>query len=144
MMSSVSRELLSHLAVFSTLTALLVAGYSDFMTRTVKNRWPIIILLSGFLTEGEWFDKLIGLLLPFLMALLLGRMMKQKSGGADLKMYAAIGFNFGYFSFCKILLLACLFLLFVTTLLQKPYRRPVPLCTYLSAGAVFCQVFHLL
>jgi len=136
-------ELIAHIASGGTAIALLCSGYSDYKTRVVPNIYPFIILLLGFFTGGVWLDKFLGLILPFFLAVFLSQLTKQASGGADLKLYAALGFNLGLSGFCICLFLSLLIIFIVSILARLSFQRSVPLYTYIALAYFIFELLKI-
>lgn len=120
-----------------------VGAYTDYKTRTVSNYIPLTIFLAGFFTGGLWSYKILGFAVPLMLIIATTAVTRQKSGGADIKMYAACGFCFGFWGLLMVLTVA--FVVSVVTGLIK--RRPkgafVPMCTYLFPGVICASLMKI-
>lgn len=143
MQMTLSSQWLFYMSDLIALIALLLAGWSDWKTRTVRNVWPLLVLITGLFSDGAWWDKTLGFVLPILLIYLSKRITHKQSGGADIKMYVSIGFHYGYIGFCGILLLSYLCVMLVTVLQKKEKCRYVPMVTYLAVGAVLYTLINL-
>lgn len=120
------------------IVCLVLSGYSDYKTRTVSNVYPIAILLLGFFTPAEtWLSKILGLILPMLLIIILNKITKQHSGGADIKMCLALGFAFGFAPFAFIIFGAALLAVIVSIIKRRAPKETIPMCTYLAISAIF-------
>lgn len=78
--------------------------------------------------------KVLGLLFPIAATLLADRVMRTKSGGADIKMYAATGFTFGLGGLVCIWAITFIAALMWLLVRKAPLQTKLPMCSFLAAG----------
>ena len=93
---------------------------------------PFIIYLAGFFTAGSLVSKVITLAVFLLVFALVSSLTKMRSGGGDIKLYAAIAFSLGAFSLAVILLLTMLLVKLADKVKGKKREKGerFPLCVY--------------
>lgn len=116
-------------------TVYCAAGIQDWKTRIVSNRRSTALLLLGlFQWSAPGLMKILGLLFPIVATLLLDRVMRTKSGGADVKMYAATGFMFGLGGLVCIWAVTFIIVLMWLLVRKAPLRTKLPMCSFLAVG----------
>lgn len=112
--------------------ALGYGAYTDAKTRTIPNMVPFIIFIAGFFTAGSTVSKVITLAVFLLVFALVSSLTKLRSGGGDIKLYAAIAFSLGAFSLAVILLLTMLLVKLADKVKGKKREKGerFPLCVY--------------
>ncbi|MEC9405915.1 MAG: prepilin peptidase [Pseudomonadota bacterium] len=119
-----------------------VIGWIDRRHRRVSNLWwvaalPMALLTPFVLHPGRaWalFLSLSGLLLA--LALHLGPWMRGWLGGADLKIYAVIGWGYGALFFLEVFAIASLLLAVTAAIHRLRSRTPSPRIPVLPTMAV--------
>lgn len=93
---------------------------------------PFIIFIAGFFTAGSTVSKVITLAVFLLVFALVSSLTKLRSGGGDIKLYAAIAFSLGAFSLAVILLLTMLLVKLADKVRGKKREKGerFPLCVY--------------
>lgn len=113
------------------------AGVQDWKTRIAPNRYPLLLFLLGLLQwsgRGMIFLKIAGLVFPVAATLFFDRIFHVRSGGADVKMYAAAGFAFGLFGLTYIWSLTFAAALTWVTAKKLGRREKLPMCSFLAIG----------
>ena len=127
--------------------ALGYGAYTDAKTRTIPNMVPFIIFIAGFFTAGSTVSKVITLAVFLLVFALVSSLTKLRSGGGDIKLYAAIAFSLGAFSLAVILLLTMLLVKLADKVKGKKREKGerFPLCVYAFPAYLLyfvCDMVH--
>ena len=137
-MFTLIQNVLALAACFGIACALAVGAYTDWKTRTIPNWIPLSIMLCGCFTATTWWMKISNLVIICVVLWLLSVIMKQKSGGGDIKLYMALSFALGLQSLAVILVLA-LILCKLHQMTQKDKVEKgerIPLCCYVFPAYV--------
>lgn len=130
----------------ATSTAAVIGGYTDFKTRTVSNVIPLVIFLCGLFPGVRRSEQIFGLCFMVFALLLVHRLTGKRSGGADIKMYLALSFNFGFTVLIPFFMLAYLSALIYRRINRIEKGRPIPMCICLGVSCYITQatviVFH--
>lgn len=127
-------SVLSGIALIVIGVVLMIGAYTDYTRREIPNWIPLTIFISGFVTDVvSLSDKFVCLIAMVLVLVFITKVMKQRSGGGDIKLYLSLCFALGWFSFFVILSLTLLLKVsygFMTKTVKKGAR--FPLCCYLA------------
>lgn len=125
--------------------ALGYGAYTDAKTRTIPNMVPFIIFIAGFFTAGSTVSKVITLAVFLLVLALVSSLTKLRSGGGDIKLYAAIAFSLGAFSLAVILLLTMLLVKLADKVKGKKREKGerFPLCVYVFPAYLLYFVCYM-
>ena len=132
------RNILAFAACCGIGCALAAGAYTDWKTRTIPNWIPLTILICGCFTATSWVTKISNIIIICILLWLLSVLMKQKSGGGDIKLYMALTFALGLQSLAVILVLA----LIICKLHQMARKdklekgERIPLCCYVFPAYV--------
>ena len=117
--------------------ALIYGAERDYKLRIIPNSVPIVILACGCFTSVPLVSKLISLGIMVGILFLCTAIMKQTSGGGDIKLYCALSFALGLQSFA-IVLVGTLVLCMIWKRLKHMKRgERVPLCTFMAPAYGF-------
>lgn len=106
---------------------------------------PFIIFIAGFFTAGSTVSKVITLAVFLLVLALVSSLTKLRSGGGDIKLYAAIAFSLGAFSLAVILLLTMLLVKLADKVKGKKREKGerFPLCVYVFPAYLLYFVCYM-
>lgn len=113
-------------------------GVQDWKTRIVPNQYPLLLFLLGLIqwsgSRETVFLKIAGLVFPVAATLFFDCIFRVRSGGADIKMYAATGFVFGLSGL--VCIWAATFIIALAWLLIRkiPFQTKLPMCSFLAIG----------
>lgn len=137
------------LVVFAYLAVLTVVALIDLDTRTIYDRFQIMILLLGILAlwlfpEHGLMDRLIGAVIVALPMLLLTLLIEGAFGGGDIKLLAVSGFLLGWRAVVCAMFLGlvtagtyCVWMLFRGKLSRKDHLAFGPFLAFGLGAAVF-------
>ena len=118
-------------------------GYADYKRREIPDIVPISLILTG-LFSGDILGRLIIMILALLTLLLAEKIAKQELPGGDLKLICALMFAAGPFETLVILLLAGVGSVIVSLAKKQPWKRHIPLCTYVAPAYILLEVIKLI
>lgn len=134
--------LIKAIALIAIAIALIMGGYSDYKTRKVPNIYPLIILAAGLFIQDSWGLKILGFILPFAIIPLAEKITKTKSGGADIKMYAAIGLSFSLYGLTWIVAGMLPLCIIGSLIKHRSMNEAIPMCTYLAFSGLIYMMIH--
>jgi len=113
---------------------LLIGAYTDYTRREIPNWIPLSIFLSGFFTPiASLPHKILSLLVMIVILVLTTKILHQKSGGGDVKLYLSLVFALGFAPFSTVLFLTLLLRILVSGV--KGGVR-FPLCCYVAPAYI--------
>ncbi len=118
-------------------------GYVDYKKREIPNLVPILLLLLG-LFSGESLWRVLYMILALLALLLAEVITKQEIPGGDLKLICSMAFAFGPFETLLVLLMAGLGSIVVGIVKKQPWKRHIPLCSYVAPAFMLLGVAKLI
>lgn len=130
--------MLNILALLGIGAALSYGAYTDYKERIIPNMVPLLILVFGCFTIQSWPVKLLSLVYIVLILVIVGKIMKAKSGGGDIKTYCALSFALGL-PCLTLLLVGVIVIKKISDLINKKKAERggrIPLCTYLALSYV--------
>ena len=118
-------------------------GYVDYIKREIPDLVPITLILIGLLSGGV-LGRLFFMILALLILLLAARLSKQELPGGDLKLICAMVFAAGPYETLAILLLAGCGSVIVSLARKQPWKRHIPLCTYVAPAFILLEAIKLI
>jgi len=118
-------------------------GYMDYKKREIPDAVPIVLILAS-LPKGVIPVRLLITILALLILLLAERLSKQELPGGDLKLICAVMFANGPAETLVILLLAGLGSVVVSLVKKQPWKRHIPLCTYVAPAFILLGAAKLI
>jgi Flp pilus assembly protein protease CpaA len=118
-------------------------GYGDYKKREIPDAVPIVLILTS-LPKGFLLGRLLIMILALLILLLAERLSKQELPGGDLKLICAMAFATGPFESIVILSLAGLGAVIVSLARKQPWKRHIPLCTYVAPAFILLEAAKLI
>ena len=118
-------------------------GYVDYKKREIPDAVPIVLILTS-LPKGFLLGRLLIMILALLILLLAERLSKQELPGGDLKLICAMVFATGPFESIVILSLAGIGSIIVSLARKQPWKRHIPLCTYVAPAFILLGAAKLI
>ena len=117
-------------------------GYADYKRREIPDLVPIMFLVIG-LTTGGILWRILFMILALLALLLAEIITKQEIPGGDLKLICSIVFALGPIETLFVLLLAGFGSVVVSLAKKLPWKRHIPLCTYVAPAFILLSAAKL-
>ncbi len=118
-------------------------GYTDYIKREIPDIVPIALILAG-LPKGYLPERLCMMILALLILFLAAKITKQELPGGDLKLICSAVFAVGPVESIVILSLAGLSAVIVSLATKQPWKRHIPLCTYVAPAFIFLEAAKLI
>ncbi len=118
-------------------------GYMDYKKREIPDAVPIVLILTT-LPKGSLLGRLFIMILALLVLLLAEKLSKQELPGGDLKLICTTVFATGPFESIVILSLAGLSAIIVSLARKQPWKRHIPLCTYVAPAFILLEAAKLI
>lgn len=138
-------QIIPRLACVAIGVVLAYAAYTDYKRRIIPNIVPILILAFGCFTTVGWVNKLLSLVAIVLILMFCTKVLGQKSGGGDLKLYGSLSFAIGIQGFA--LTLGITFVLcFITQLIRGRLKKKgdlLPMAVFIFPAYLLLMFFIL-
>ena len=118
-------------------------GYVDYKKREIPDIVPIVLILMS-LPKGGVPGRLLIMILVLLSLLAAEKISKQELPGGDLKLICTLAFATDPVETIAILTLAGLGSGIVSLARKQPWKRQIPLCTYVAPAFIFLEAAKLI
>ncbi len=118
-------------------------GYVDYKKREIPDIVPIVLILMS-LPKGGVSGRFLIMILVLLSLLAAEKISKQELPGGDLKLICALAFATDPVETIAILTLAGLGSGIVSLVKKQPWKRQIPLCTYVAPAFIFLEAAKLI
>ena len=119
-------------------------GVMDYKKREIPDLGPVILMLTGFLNGTLILPRMICLIITAAALLILAKLSKNSLPGGDFKLICALTFSSGLCSMAAILLLTGLGAILLSAIRKQPFKRNIPLCTYVAPAFMITGAAQLI
>ena len=135
--------MIKYIAILINAAVLIYGGVVDFRKREIPNIVPIVLLVTGLL-NFTIYGSIIGIVAPAVLLLASEKISKSNVPGGDFKLLCALGFSSGLPGLVITIFFACIGAVVYGIIKQLPFKRHIPLCSYIAPAYIFFQAVLLL
>jgi hypothetical protein len=133
-----------YIFLITNAAVLFYGGAIDFKKREIPDIVPVVLMVDGIFLKHPLLQSIIGIVTPAVLLFVVSKITKSEIPGGDFKLLCSLGFVCGLPGLAAIMLLAGIGVVAYGLVKQLPFKRHIPLCSYIAPAYVTYQVFAFL